>query len=86
MFRWSHAHTRRGRGGESAEVAMEKRRLESVNSLHNLAERTPSGVPAHNTDNIGASVAVCGCSGGKVQVNNNHQRSEAAVADVNGTS
>lgn len=48
---------------------MEKRRLESVNSLHNLAERTPSGVPAHNTDNVGASVAVCGCSGGSVQVN-----------------
>lgn len=44
---------------------MEKGRLES---LHSLAERTPSGVPAHNTDNAAASVAVCGCSGGKVQV------------------
>lgn len=46
---------------------MEKRRLESVNSLHNLAERTPSGVPAHNTVNIAASVAVRGCSGGNIQ-------------------
>lgn len=65
---------------------MEKRRLGSVNSLHNQAGRTPSGAPAHNTDNAGASVAVCGCSGGKVQVNNDHQGSEAAVADADGTS
>lgn len=47
---------------------MEKGRLERVNSLHGLAGRTPSGVPAHNTDDAAASVALGGCSGGKVPV------------------